>query len=66
MYRHSTAKVKLLNKVSDAIEVLIGTEQGHPMSAELFKTYFIDLSKELNNTTGLNNLQELNGFKLSH
>ena len=65
MYRHSTAKVKLLNKISDAIEVLIGTEQGHPMSPELFKTYLIDLSKELNNTTGLN-LPELNGFKLSH
>ena len=35
------------------------------MSPELFKTYLIDLSKELNNTTGLN-LPVLNGFKLSH
>ena len=47
------------------LEVLIGTEQGHPMSPELFKTYLIDLYKELNNTTGLN-LPVLNGFKLSH
>ena len=35
------------------------------MSPELFKTYLIDLSKELNNTTGLN-IPVLNGFKLSH
>ena len=31
-YQHSTAKLKLLNKISDAIDILIGTERGHPMS----------------------------------
>ena len=38
----------MLNKISEAIDVLIGTEQGHPMSPELFKTYLLDLSISLN------------------
>ena len=32
MYSGSTAKIKLLNKLSEKIEILCGTEQGHPMS----------------------------------
>ena len=48
MYSNSTAKIKLLNKLSQEIDVLVGTEQGHPMSPELFKSYIHDLSEALN------------------
>ena len=65
MYQNSTAKLTLLDKISEAIDILIGTEQGHPMSPELFKTYLLDLSIDLNDTTGLN-LPSLNGIILSH
>ena len=51
MYSNSKAKIKLLGKLSEALEVNVGTEQGHPMSPELFKIFFLDLSDELNNTT---------------
>ena len=47
MYQHSTAKVKLLNKLSEKIDVLVGTEQGHPMSPEFFKIFIRDLSEML-------------------
>ena len=53
MYQNSTAKLKLLDKISEAIDILIGTEQGHPMSPELFKTYLLDRSIDLNDTTGV-------------
>ena len=32
MYSNSKAKIKLINKFSESIDVLTGTEQGHPMS----------------------------------
>ena len=60
MYQNSSAKLKLLNKLSEAIDILIGTEQGHPMSPELFKIYLLDLSNDLNETLGLN-IPNLNG-----
>ena len=44
MYENSSTKIKLLNKLSQAIDVSIGTEQGHPLSPELFKCYLADLS----------------------
>ena len=47
MYQKSTTKIKLMNKLSDAIDVEIGTEQGQPMSPELFKIFLHDLSNEL-------------------
>ena len=53
MYSNSKAKVKLLSKISEAMDVLIGTEQGHPMSAELFKCYLIGLSTDLDKTLGV-------------
>ena len=67
MYSHSTAKIKMLGKLSKAINVQVGTEQGHPMSPELFKIFLLDLSYELNNTIG-NTIQtpELNNTSLSH
>ena len=54
MYQNSSTKVKLLNKLSDKIEVICGTEQGHPMSPELFKCFIHQLSKDLNSIEGLN------------
>ena len=65
MYSNSKARIKLLNKMSDVMDILTGTEQGHPMSPELFKCYLLDLSTELDSLTNLN-IPELNGIKLSH
>ena len=67
MYSHSRAKIKMMGKLSEAIKVQVGTEQGHPMSPELFKIFLLDLSYELNNTIG-NTIQtpELNNTSLSH
>ena len=59
MYKGSTANIKLLNKMSEKIELLSGTEQGHPMSPELFKCFIHQLSVELNNVTD-NMVPELN------
>ena len=65
MYENSKAKIKLLNKLSDQMDVLIGTEQGHPMSPELFKFYLLQLSDELNSLDNVE-LPILNGIQLSH
>ena len=62
MYSHS----KLLQKISDKIYIMVGTEQGHPMSPELFKCYISDLSLELNEELQLMNVPMLNGNKISH
>jgi len=48
MYRGSSTRIKLIKKISDVIEVQVGTEQGHPLSPELFKIFIHDLSVELN------------------
>ena len=53
MYQNSTARIKLISKVSETFEILAGTEQGHPMSPELFKTYIHELSERLNNIEGV-------------
>ena len=65
MYTHSKAKIKLLNKLSKSMDVLIGTEQGHPMSPELFKCYLLDLSVDLNSVLDIE-LPDLNGNNVSH
>ena len=64
MYENSTAKIKLLNKLSDEIEMLVGTEQGHHMSPELFKCYIQGLSEALNEIGG--DVPLISGKKLSH
>ena len=51
--------------MSDAMDVLIGTEQGHPTSPELFKIFLLDLSSDLGSITDIN-LPVLNSFKISH
>ena len=61
----STAKIKLLNKMSEKIELLCGTEQGHPMSPELFKCFIHQLSVDLNNVTE-NMVPELNSVQVTH
>ena len=65
MYNHSTTRIKLIQKLSDAIEVTLGTEQGRPMSPELFKMFIYDFSTEIESVTGLK-LPNLNGFDISH
>ena len=64
MYTSSSAKIKLLGKLSERIEVLIGTEQGHPMSPELFKIYLYELTSELDKTEAT--LPDLAGKPISH
>ena len=65
MYSNSSAKVKLLNKLSDKIDVLCGTEQGHPMSPELFKCYINDFSEQLNSIEDVE-VPILNNTKITH
>lgn len=65
MYSRSTAKVKLLSKLSERIDILVGTEQGHPMSPELFKCYIHELSEELNSLENVN-IPDLAGRSISH
>ena len=65
MYNGSTAKIKLLNKLSEKIDLLCGTEQGHPMSPELFKCFIHQLSLDLNNITGAK-IPELNSVRVTH
>jgi hypothetical protein len=36
-YQSSSTRIKLIQKLSAAIDVIIETEQGQPMSPELFK-----------------------------
>lgn len=44
MYSKSTARIKLSGYVSNPIELNKGTEQGHPLSPDLFKLFLSDLS----------------------
>ena len=66
MYNNSSAKVKLLNRLSDKIDILCGTEQGHPMSPELFKCYIHSLSEILNEENENINVPILNDTRVSH
>ena len=65
MYNNSSTRVKLIQKLSAAIDVTIGTEQGHPMSPELFKLYIHELSIRLEQIEELD-VPLLNGVKVSH
>lgn len=47
MYNNSLAKIKLDKLLSPNLNINKGTEQGHPMSPELFKMYILDLSSRL-------------------
>ena len=65
MYQHSKAKLKMVKKLSKVIEIQAGTEQGHPLSPELFKCYILELSQRLNNIHGIN-VPILNKAEVSH
>ncbi len=47
MYNNSTGQIKLSGFVSKQFEIRKGTEQGHPLSPDLFKIYIRDLSLQL-------------------
>ena len=49
MYANSSAQIKLSGYVSKSISIRKGTEQGHPLSPDLFKAYLSDLSPLLDN-----------------
>lgn len=49
MYKKSTARIKINNMLTNTISIEKGTEQGHPMSPELFKIFIRDLSQSLSN-----------------
>jgi len=65
MYSHSSTRIKLIKKLSAAIDVTVGTEQGHPMLSLIHKLFIHDLSAKLEEIDELN-LPLLNGFKVSH
>jgi hypothetical protein len=44
MYNKSVARIKIANFLSPNIDIGRGTEQGHPLSPDLFKLYIQDLS----------------------
>ena len=64
MYDKSKGYIKLNGKVSPMFKILKGTEQGHPLSPELFKVYFKGLSDLLNNIPTNNPV--LNNIPISH
>ena len=51
--------------MSNLIDVKIGTEQGHPMSPELFKMFLYDFSTEIELLLGIE-IPNLNDYKISH
>ncbi|KAL5272963.1 hypothetical protein ACHWQZ_G000969 [Mnemiopsis leidyi] len=65
MYTHSKAKIKLLDRLSDKIDVLCGTEQGHLMSPELFKCFVHQLSEDLNSLKDVE-VPVLNAVEVTH
>ena len=64
MYTNFRAKInlKLLGKLSSAIDVTIGTEQGHSMSPELFKIFQQDIPADLMDIR----IPRLNEVDISH
>ena len=47
MYNNSTGQIKLAGHVTNKFPIRKGTEQGHPLSPDLFKIYIKDLSDGL-------------------
>jgi hypothetical protein len=50
MYNKSVARIKIASFLSPDIDIGRGTEQGHPLSPDLFKLYIQDLSSLLNSS----------------
>ena len=64
MYNDSTGYIKMNGKLSKFFNIMKGTEQGHPLSPELFKVYFKDLSDQLNSAA--TNCPTLSGLDITH
>ena len=62
MYSKSYAHIKLSGYLSNKIDIKKGTEQGHPLSPELFKIFLSDLSPLLE----CNNCPKLMDMLISH
>ena len=62
MYENSCGHIKLEGHVSKRFNIRKGTEQGHPLSPDLFKHFLSDLSPLVE----LANCPELAGIKISH
>ena len=65
MYSSSNARIKLLGRLSRQIDIFVGTEQGHPLSPELFKIYINDLSASINSIKDIA-VPLLNGKRVTH
>ena len=65
MYSNSSAKIKLLTKLSEKIDIICGTEQGHPMSPELFKCFVHQLSLDINALSDVE-VPVLNSERVTH
>ena len=66
MYGKSTGRIKLSGHVSREFPIRKGTEQGHPLSPELFKIFLFDLSPLLDNGTGSSENPSLRNIKVTH
>ena len=64
MYSKSEGHIKIDGKISEAFKILKRTEQGHPLSPELFKVYFKKLSDLLNEA--LADCPTLSGLSVTH
>ena len=62
MYSNSFAYIKLSGHLSHRFQILKGTEQGHPLSPDLFKIFLSDLSPLLEHA----NCPTLDDIKISH
>ena len=62
MYTNSTGQIKLSGYLSNKFPISKGTEQGHPLSPDLFKIYIKDLSPKLD----LDNCPRLLNTLVSH
>ena len=56
----------MLGRISEKIDILIGTEQRHPMSPELFKLYVLELRNDLNKQMSDIEAHTLNNVPISH
>ena len=66
MYSNSTGHIKINGKISEAFQINKETEQGHPLSPELFKVYFQKLSELLNEAQALTNCPTLSGLRITY